>query len=230
MAVIGIISLFFINMSLAANSAKVVVETANLRETADTNSKILVQIGQDEKVEIVEQAGEWYKVKYDNVTGYLRGDLLDIGKQDTNTAETNNQVEENTETQNQETTETEETTVPEETASAAREIQKGTNYIKEDVKLKIVPVINATDTIEVKKGEEIQVTEIINGWVCVESATTKGWVRQEKIQTLAEKQQEEEAAKKLEEEKKAKEEEAKKAAEEEIDFYRNIWIKIIILQ
>ena len=35
MSVLAIISLFFINMSLAANTAKVSVETANLRETTD---------------------------------------------------------------------------------------------------------------------------------------------------------------------------------------------------
>ena len=43
MAAIGIISLFFINMSFAANTAKINVETANLRETPDENSKILEQ-------------------------------------------------------------------------------------------------------------------------------------------------------------------------------------------
>ena len=66
------------------------------------------------------------------------------------------------------------------------EIELGKNIIEEDTKLKIVPVINATETIEVKKDEEVNVTEIINGWVCVETQNTKGWIRKEKILTKAE--------------------------------------------
>ena len=79
MAILGIISLFFINMSLAANTAKITVETANLRETADANSKILVQLSQNQEVEIVEEAGEWYKVKSNNITGYVRGGCSPLG-------------------------------------------------------------------------------------------------------------------------------------------------------
>ena len=66
------------------------------------------------------------------------------------------------------------------------EIELGKNIIEENTKLKIVPVINATETIEVKKDEEVNVTEIINGWVCVETQNTKGWIRKEKILTKAE--------------------------------------------
>ena len=78
------------------------------------------------------------------------------------------------------------------------EIELGNNIIEKDTKLKIVPVINATETIEVKKDEEVNVTEIINDWVCVEAQNTKGWIRKEKILTKAEQEkiaQEEQAAK-----------------------------------
>ena len=78
------------------------------------------------------------------------------------------------------------------------EIELGKNIIEENTKLKIVPVINATETIEVKKDEEVNVTEIINDWVCVEAQNTKGWIRKEKILTKAEQEkiaQEEQAAK-----------------------------------
>ena len=77
------------------------------------------------------------------------------------------------------------------------EIELGKNIIEEDTKLKIVPVINATETIEVKKDEEVNVTEIINGWVCVETQNTKGWIRKENILTKAEQEkiaQEQQAA------------------------------------
>lgn len=169
LAAVGIISLFFINMSLAANTAKVSVETANLRETAEENAKILEQLSINDEVEVIEKTGDWYQVKAKGITGYVRQDLItvkeEIPKNNTtpNDKEENKQVEQKNETQE-------------------KEVELGKNKIVEDTKLKIVPVINATDTIEVKKDEEVNVIEIVNGWVCVEAKTTKGWIRKEKIQ------------------------------------------------
>ena len=67
----------------------------------------------------------------------------------------------------------------------------GKKKIVEDTKLKIVPAINATDIVEVKTDEEVTVTEVINGWACVETSTTKGWIRQDKLKEVEEVQQEE---------------------------------------
>ena len=58
--IVTTISLFFINTSLA-NTAKVTVDTANLRETADSDSKILDLVNKGESVEVLETKGEWYK-------------------------------------------------------------------------------------------------------------------------------------------------------------------------
>ena len=42
-------------------------------------------------------------------------------------------------------------------------------------------VENATDVIELKTDETVTVTEIMNGWACVETQTTKGWLRKDKL-------------------------------------------------
>ena len=94
------ISLFFINTSLAANTAKVIVQTANLREEPSADSKILELIGQDQIVEILETSGEWYKVKHNNITGYLRNDLVQLENAQVNTAVENN-AQNNTIAQNE---------------------------------------------------------------------------------------------------------------------------------
>ena len=60
----------------------------------------------------------------------------------------------------------------------------------EDTKLKIVPSINAADIIEVKKGEEVIITETINDWVCVQTKTTKGWIYKEKLKSKEDKKEE----------------------------------------
>lgn len=180
MAIIGIISLFFINMSLAANIAKIKVETANLRETADENSKILEQFSMNQEVEIIEKQGNWYKVKAKGVTGYLRQDLLQITKEEPKIEEKENKTEENKTTE-QPKTENSEVTNQEKVEE--NKLELGKQKVAESTKLKIVPVINATDIIEVKKDEEVEATEILNDWVCVEAQNTKGWIRKEKLQS-----------------------------------------------
>lgn len=174
MAAIGIISLFFINMSLAVSTGKINVETANLRETADENAKILEQLSMNEEVEVIEETGDWYKVKAKGITGYLRQDLITVNGEVANNNTTSNHTTTDTTVENPEITQT--------VSTEEKDIELGKQKVKEDTKLKIVPVINATDTIEVKKEEEVNVIEIINGWACVETQTTKGWIRKEKLQ------------------------------------------------
>ena len=191
MAAVAIISLFFINISLAANTAKISVETANLRESADTNGKILELLSVGEEVQIIEKTGDWYKVKARGITGYLRQDLLTVSEEETENNTTTEPVTENKELE--ETTE-EQTVeaVAEETVTTEQDeaIELGEKIVVEDTKLKIVPVINATDIIEVKKDEKVNVIEVINGWACIEVGTTKGWIRKEKLIKEEEKVQE----------------------------------------
>ncbi len=180
MAILGITILFFTNVNLAANTAKVNVETANLRETADENSRILKQLSLNDNVEVLEEANNWCKVKVNNITGYVRQDLLAME----NKEETENKTSNITQTEVKE-----EQPVTKSTETTSERI------IKEDTKLKIVPSINATDIVEVKKDEKVNVVESINGWICVQTNVAKGWIREEKLTTKAEIEKQEEAKK-----------------------------------
>lgn len=194
-AILGIAALFFINMSFAANNAKINVETANLRETPDAEGKILEQLSLNDEVELVEKSGEWYKVKANDITGYIRQDLLTVKEEVTVNNTTNNPVAENTETTNTAVENVEASTSVDNTEIAKEE---KTKLISEDTKLKIVPAINATDIIEVKANQEVTIIETINNWVCIQAGNTKGWIRGEKLkvkeeQKVEEKQEEQEA-------------------------------------
>ena len=67
MALIAIASLLFINISFAANTGKVMVETAKLREQADTDSKVLELASQGEEVEILNEEDIYNNSEF---TGY----------------------------------------------------------------------------------------------------------------------------------------------------------------
>ncbi len=210
--VLIVIAVFFINKSFAVDNAKISVETANLRETADSNAKILEQLSLNDEIEILEKKDGWYKVKAKGITGYLREDLVKEEKEES--TETNEVEESKTNTENTENTETTNTEVAETTNTEVEKTnddQKDENKkkVKDTTKLKIVPAINATDIIEVKKDEEVTIIEKINGWVCVETKTTKGWIREEKLKDIEEEKEEE-----TEQEEK-KEEEAEKEQTQE---------------
>ena len=85
--ILSITTMFFINTSFAANIAKVNVETANLRETADKEAKVLKQLSMNAEVEVIEKTGDWYSVKSGDVTGYIRQDLLTVEEQEENVQE-----------------------------------------------------------------------------------------------------------------------------------------------
>ena len=175
MAIISLASLLFINISLAANTGIVNVDVANLRETADAESTILEQVSLNQEVEILGEEGDWYQVRYNRITGYLSKELVTVNSNPEATEE-NNQVSENTTEENQVSTG--------DTTENTEEIKIGETYkISENTKLKLVPSINATDVIELKTDETVTVTEIMNGWVCVEAQTTKGWLRKDKLKT-----------------------------------------------
>ena len=218
LSIISIISMFFINMSFAANTAKIGVETANLREKASENSKILELISLDQEVEIIQKEGDWYKVRFNKIEGYLRQDLLkDIPETQTSEEKVNQSIntdiqnttvadnvtsndsiensngesnsnaneeakENSTGLQEQNTNSENEEKSQESNNNKTEEFELGEYQITDDTKLKIVPAINATNIIEVKKDEKVNATEVINGWVCVEKQNTKGWIRQEKLQ------------------------------------------------
>ena len=96
MAIIAFAGMFFINMSLAATTGKIIVETANLREKADANSTIVEQLSLNQEVEILEKTGEWYKVKFNGMTGYIREDLIKANEEikEEKTEETKKEVKE----------------------------------------------------------------------------------------------------------------------------------------
>ena len=181
MAIISLASLLFINISLAANTGVINVEVANLRETADAESTILEQISLNQEVEILGEEGDWYQVTYNRITGYVSKELVTVNSNLETTTNENNQANETTTEENNQTNAnvTEENTVSTENVE---EIETGKEYkISENTKLKLIPSINATDVIELKTDETVTVTEIMNGWACVETQTTKGWLRKDKL-------------------------------------------------
>lgn len=184
MAAMFLASMFFINICFATNTGKITTETARLREQPQTDAEVLELVSLGEEVEILEETNGWYKVKYKNITGYIRNDLIEAKNKEENVAnnvETENTETENTQTENANTQETQttENTNTETNASVDEEIalEKGKYKILENAKFKIIPLINAIELGEVNKDSEVEVTEVLNDWAKIKTADGKeGWV------------------------------------------------------
>ena len=85
--------------SFATSTGVVNTETARMRAESNTTSNIVALVSQDEKVEILEKSGDWYKVKYKDNTGYIYAQYVDNkdneSEQSTNNTTVNNETENN---------------------------------------------------------------------------------------------------------------------------------------
>ncbi len=183
-AILSLSSLLFINMSFAANTAKVKVETANLREQPSQDAKILELASMGEEVEVLEKSGDWYKVKYKNITGYVRSDLIEVAQTTSANVETVSAT-----TDNNEETKTENVTNTEKSGTESTENirQVGKYKMTKETMLKITPLVNALDVQILKVDEQLQVTKILNNWAYVTTSDgTQGWVRMERLEQVKE--------------------------------------------
>ena len=109
--ILAVLIILVSNKSMAT-TATVNTDTLKLRKEASTDSDVLSLLNLGEKLEVIEKAGDWYKVKVNNKTGYVSKDYIKVSEEVSN----NNVEEENVDNTNQ-TTNTQtptETTVIEE--------------------------------------------------------------------------------------------------------------------
>lgn len=203
--IISFIILTINNYSLA-NTAKVSATAVRIRETASTDSNILINIYKEDKVEILEENGEWYKVKYGETVGYAKAEFFtkDGETQETTTPETPVATEaemtqpeaesQNTTTDNlvsnyAETVESsEQSVVPteENTESTIKEFNIGeTINLPNSVKIRTIPSLVAGEKDEIQQGVNITVEAQLGNWYKITDQTVSGWITKSKLNTAS---------------------------------------------
>ena len=191
--------IFFGIKSFATSTGVVNTETARMRAEANTTSNIVALVSQDEKVEILEKSGDWYKVKYKDNTGYIYAQYVDNKDNKSEQSTNNTTAQNNTETENNNAVENTQTSVEvsttAETNTADEKIIENNTQILfvEDASLKLVPLINSTEIKSLKANTPVTVLDYANGWYFVNSEDAQGWVRKEKLDTLKQTQKESES-------------------------------------
>ena len=160
-----IVTVFCIKVN--ATTTGVVTEiTVNVREKASIDSDVVMFVTQDDKVEILEKTGDWYKIKYNNKEGYVYSDFVKVDKEVKTTG--NETTDQNLESEDEELTKT---------IEAQLSLPKNTG-------IKIAPNIASNIIYTTTSDINIDVLEQINGWSYINVNNIRGWVRTNQIKEI----------------------------------------------
>lgn len=121
-----------------------------LRSEKSKVSEPITTVPDKTEVSIIEESEEWYKVEYNNQTGYLFKSFVD----------TNQPAEPN------------EPDIPENNNQ-----QTDTVTAKGKLKVYVIPVISSTVIAEIDSNTEIKVEKEITNWSYITAGNVQGWVR-----------------------------------------------------
>lgn len=143
-----------------------------LRETASKTANPITTVSNNETVEILEENGEWYKVKYGNYEGYMFAEYVEAEK----IVQENPVVEE---------TPAEEIETPQEQVYEGKSEQTQEEVktypqnivLKSDVKIYLIPSITSKVIVNGEINANITLNYELNDWFNVTYNNTEGWVR-----------------------------------------------------
>lgn len=180
-----LISILLISTKSMATSATVNTDTLKLRKGASTESDILGLLNLGEKLEIIEESGDWYKVKINSKTGYVHKDYVKVveeqekenqeNNEQLNTTAQENVTEDINQVSNQGNSNNENNIQENEQTVKSEYTPIQTNTLK-DTKCYILPLVNSNALTSIKKGTSITILNEVNGWLYIETEKLTGWI------------------------------------------------------
>lgn len=187
------ISFFLIllfNLRIFATTGIITEITVNVREKPSTNSKKVMYVTQDNKVEVLEKDGDWYKIKYNNKIGYVSSKYIQVNDSEVTSNESNSEKN------------TDDTIIKEEKDNTENIDIK--LYIKSGTDARIIPNISASIIYTADTDISIDVVEKVGNWTYVSINGMQCWIKSDKVleqgKEISEDSDNEKEAKKNEEE------------------------------
>lgn len=201
--IIGITIILFLcfNTTVFATTGTVSTSDLRLRKEESTSSQVLALLDENEKVEILGQNGDWYKVKANGKIGYVNKQYIKVKEENVISNDTTDQnninknnVDNNIKNEEQTTAETT-TTDPTENETAENKQEEESKPEKgkfnSETDLKVAPLINAISMSTTKNNETYDIVFTAGVWSYVNSSSNSGWVLTEKITKIEDKKAEE---------------------------------------
>lgn len=175
-------------------------DSVRIREKASTDSAIVTNISNDDKVTVLSQEGDWYKVEAEKggkkYVGFIRGDLLTIKDEDNDSKKETNEEEEKKEEINNKKEETDSEKTNEVIGSnVANNLDLKEGYkskTNSKLLLKLIPSINAEAAVEIGPESDYTIIEVLNKWCHIETENQSGWILISKLNSEPKIQEEKE--------------------------------------
>lgn len=171
--VIIFILLIIVALNSIAATGTATVDSLRVREKPSASSEIIEMISVGQKAEILGVEGDWYKVKFNNVVGYVSKTYLSTTDVITGTETTTPTTTTPTET----TAETTTTASSETTTETVNEnlSQKNVSLAK-DAEVCLVPSVFSTKVSTIKANTTIKVLFDFGSWIKIEYNGQEGWI------------------------------------------------------
>lgn len=172
--IIGFMILIMSNQSLAV-TATVNATAVRVRETASTSANIVTNIYKEDEVEILEENGDWYKVKYGEKVGFAKAEFFTKKNQEPeNVTQQNTAPVENTTAEPATNTPNQDNTV--------QELKVGENItLSNAIKIRLIPNLSTNSKTEIAKGTNVMIEAQLGNWYKIVDQTSSGWVTASKL-------------------------------------------------
>lgn len=190
-----------------AETGTVNISATRLRKENNTDSDIITNIYEDDKVEILGEAGEWYQIKYDGKTGYVKKEYITVSKKNnssenktksenktstnssnTNSSNTTNKVSNNSSKDTSNKTNNATNSSSKENVSNSSATNNATTNLDENVvitnslaSLRSIPSMLSASVAQIEQSKQLTKLNEMGNWVQVSDGNIKGWISRSKI-------------------------------------------------
>lgn len=147
-----------------ASSGKVKIEATRIREEANTTSNIITVIYENDEVEILEESGDWYKIKYKDSTGYVKKEFITVDSSSSNTTSTTNQDDSQNNT------------------AITDQGDQSSVVITSETYAKLLPSFSSVNVVKFEVSKQLTKLSEINNWIQVSDGQNTGWILKNKTQ------------------------------------------------
>lgn len=167
LTIISAITIGQLIMSVSyAETATVITETLRLRKEPTTDSNILRNLDEGDKLEVISKEGDWYKISFDGYEGYVAAEYIRLDQDIPSTTDENNQTTDGNTVDNTNTND------------------NGEIKLKANTNVYILPALISSSIKTVENATSINIIETINNWSYVEVDSIKGWVLNKYIENF----------------------------------------------
>lgn len=173
-----------INYTSFAVTATVNVTAVRIRESASTEANIVTNIYQEDEVEILEENGEWYKVKYGEKIGYAKAEFFTKKAEEPQNPTANEKEPQEPQNTTENEGATEQNLVPndenEQTAQMQRKVGE-TFALSNSIKVRVIPNLSTIAKTEIAQGTNVTIETKLGNWYKVTNQTISGWITESKL-------------------------------------------------